>query len=91
MACINLDAIKKLEDTKNIDYYVDGVKILLNLLENVIREPENPKYRTIRLENKTIKEKLLNLNGARELLIQIGFYEVKHLEIIEFLFLMSHL
>lgn len=79
MACINLDAIRKLEETKNVDCYVDGVQILLNLLENVIREPENPKYRTIRLENKTIKEKLLALVGARELLIRIGFHEVsKH-------------
>lgn len=81
MACINLDAIKKLEETTNVDFYIDGAKILLNLLENVIREPDNPKYRTIRLENKVIKEKLLVLNGAREVLTQIGFHQVNSDEI----------
>lgn len=57
--------------------YCDGVVILLKLLDNVIREPQNSKYRTIRLENKVIKEKLLCLNGIRELLAGIGFEEVR--------------
>lgn len=56
--------------------YIDSVQILLRILDNVIREPQNDKYRTIRLENKIIKEKLLCLNGVRELLQKIGFIEV---------------
>lgn len=56
--------------------YIDSVQILLRILDNVIREPQNNKYRTIRLENKIIKEKLLNLNGVRELLQKMGFIEV---------------
>lgn len=56
--------------------YIEGVTILLKLLDNVIREPHNDKYRTIRLENKTIKEKVLSLNGVREFLMKIGFIEV---------------
>lgn len=56
--------------------YIDSVQILLRILDNVIREPQNDKYRTIRLENKIIKEKLLNLNGVRELLQKMGFIEV---------------
>lgn len=56
--------------------YLESVTILLKLLDNVIREPNNEKYRTIRLENKTIKEKLLSLNGVREFLMKIGFTEV---------------
>lgn len=56
--------------------YIDSVQILLRILDNVIREPQNDKYRTIRLENKIIKEKLLCLNGVRELLKKMGFIEV---------------
>lgn len=56
--------------------YTESVKILLRILDNVIREPQNDKYRKIRLENTTIKEKLLRLNGVRELLQKIGFIEV---------------
>lgn len=56
--------------------YTESVKILLRILDNVIREPQNDKYRKIRLENTIIKEKLLRLNGVRELLQKIGFIEV---------------
>lgn len=64
-------------ETANRCVYIESVTILLKLLDNVIREPQNEKYRTIRLENKAIKEKLLCLNGVRELLVKIGFYEVR--------------
>lgn len=57
--------------------YIESVTILLKILDNVIREPQNDKYRTIRLENKIIKEKLLCLNGVRQLLHKIGFIEVR--------------
>lgn len=63
-------------ESANRNEYIESVTILLKLLDNVIREPYNDKFRTIRLENKTIKEKLLPLNGVREFLLQIGFTEV---------------
>lgn len=68
--------ITNLESFNSIEQYGDGVVILLKLLDNVIREPQNNKYRCIRLENKIIKDKLLCLNGIRELLSSIGFEEV---------------
>lgn len=76
MSTINKNSVIKLEENINIDAYTSGVNILLKLLDNVIREPHNLKYRTIRLENKTIKEKVLSLPGARSLLHHIGFEEV---------------
>lgn len=63
-------------ESANRNQYVESVAILLKLLDNVIREPHNDKYRTIRLENKTIKDKLLSLHGVRELLMKIGFIQV---------------
>lgn len=63
-------------EAANRSQYIESVAILLKLLDNVIREPHTDKYRTIRFENKTIKEKLLPLNGVREFLLKIGFTEV---------------
>uniref|UniRef100_A0A1B0CRQ6 Peptide-N(4)-(N-acetyl-beta-glucosaminyl)asparagine amidase n=1 Tax=Lutzomyia longipalpis TaxID=7200 RepID=A0A1B0CRQ6_LUTLO len=60
---------------KDVEKYRVSVGILLKLLDNVIGEPKNLKYRTIRLENKTIKEKLLVLDGMKDLLIALGFEE----------------
>lgn len=51
----------------------EGLKILLRLLDNVISDPGNTKYRRIRSENKIIKEKLLSLDGMNDLLKEIGF------------------
>lgn len=79
MSEINAKAVQKLEEGADIEVYAAGVNILLKLLDNVIREPQNLKYRKIRLENKTIKEKLLCVPGALELLHAIGFEEVGQL------------
>lgn len=53
--------------------YLEAARILLVLLENVLSQPNNLKFRTIRLENKAIKEKLLALPGSERLLFAIGF------------------
>ncbi|XP_034651227.1 peptide-N(4)-(N-acetyl-beta-glucosaminyl)asparagine amidase [Drosophila subobscura] len=53
--------------------YLEAVRILLVLLENVLSQPNNTKFRTIRLDNKAIKEKLLSLPGCEKLLDAIGF------------------
>lgn len=68
--------ILAIENTSNTKDFVDSISILLRILDNIIREPQNEKYRTIRLENKIIKEKLLSLNGVYKLLKKIGFIEV---------------
>lgn len=81
-SAINDELITNLVHFNPTEQFSDGVIILLKLLDNVIREPQNNKYRAIRLENKTIKEKLLCLNGIRELLSSIGFEEVGNKTII---------
>ncbi|GAB0090344.1 Peptide-N(4)-(N-acetyl-beta-glucosaminyl) asparagine amidase [Sergentomyia squamirostris] len=67
-------AVEKLLKT-NVEIYRNSVEILLKLLDNVILEPKNQKYRSIRVENKTIKEKLLVLSGMKDLLLALGFEE----------------
>lgn len=77
MSSLDIDAIRSLENAENASHYIESVTILLKILDNIIREPTNEKYRSIRLENKIIKEKLLSLNGMRGLLERIGFVEVR--------------
>ena len=53
----------------------DAKDILVRLLSNVLNDPNNTKYRQIKLANKTIEEKLLPANGAFEILFSVGFEE----------------
>lgn len=75
MTWINEGLICSLEsNSKNL--YIDGISILIRLLDNIIREPENVKYRKIKLDNKIIKEKLLAVKGVQDVLEDIGFVQV---------------
>ncbi|KAH8372774.1 hypothetical protein KR009_004684 [Drosophila setifemur] len=81
MGDINLECVRLIEPKARQsltpivlkDAYLEAVRILLVLLENVLSHPNNPKFRTIRLENKAIKEKLLSVHGCEKLLVAIGF------------------
>ncbi|CAJ1970341.1 unnamed protein product [Cylindrotheca closterium] len=44
------------------------------LLKNLLKQPDNPKYRKLRLNNKKVKE-LLDLDPCRRLLTMVGFTE----------------
>eukprot|EP00096_Caligus_rogercresseyi_P003534 TRINITY_DN166_c1_g1_i1.p1 TRINITY_DN166_c1_g1~~TRINITY_DN166_c1_g1_i1.p1 ORF type:complete len:772 (+),score=180.55 TRINITY_DN166_c1_g1_i1:355-2670(+) len=49
--------------------------VLNRLLSNVIKDPHNMKYRSIKLENPKIAASLLNAEGAFEILFSVGFEE----------------
>ena len=53
----------------------DAKDILVKLLGNVLNDPNNTKYRAVKLTNKTIQEKLLPAAGAFEILFSVGFEE----------------
>ena len=55
---------------------MDACGILVKLLNNVIRDPNNMKFRSIRLANPKIESMLLAANGAFEVLFSVGFEEV---------------
>lgn len=65
-----------IEIDSNADVFVDSLSIVQRILDNIIKEPHNEKYRTLRLQNKVVKEKLLSLKGVYQLLQKIGFVEV---------------
>jgi len=53
----------------------EAVNILKRLLENIVKDPHNIKYRAVNLGNKTIADKLLPASGAFEVLFSVGFEE----------------
>lgn len=66
---------KKLEEN-NGDVYKEVFDILLKVLDNVIKAPENIKYRKLRLSNEIVSNKLIPAIGALECLFDFGFQEV---------------
>jgi hypothetical protein len=52
---------------------MDALKTLSMIAENILREPDNPKYHTFKSENDGIKRKLIQPKGALEYAIALGF------------------
>ncbi len=66
--------VKLLEDN-DPQVLKEAGDILLRLIGNVLKDPQNVKYRSIRLSNPKIESKLLAANGAMEILFAVGFEE----------------
>jgi len=55
-----------------------AMQTLLKLAENLLREPDNPKYRSFKPTNDAIKARLIEPSGALEFALALGFQpEVK--------------
>ncbi|KAK9063666.1 hypothetical protein SSX86_017537 [Deinandra increscens subsp. villosa] len=50
-----------------------SVEIVLKLLKNIVKEPENVKFRKIRLGNPKVKEAIADVAGGLDLLECVGF------------------
>lgn len=61
------------------EIYLEVTSVLLRLASNVIKNPSEPKFRSIRLANPTVVNKLLPAVGAMECLFEMGFEEVRRL------------
>lgn len=57
------------------EVFMDASGLLLKFASNIINNPDNPKYRSIRVGNKIFQSRLLPVNGAVECLFAIGFQE----------------
>ena len=58
------------------EVFTDVSHLLLKFASNIINNPDNPKYRSIRVGNKIFQSRLLPVNGAVECLFTMGFQEV---------------
>merc|ERR1712008_410427 len=73
-ACIDVSTVKLLDDNPET-VKKEAVEILVKLLSNVVRDPNNIKYRQVKLSNKKVEENLLSAAGAFEVLFSVGFEE----------------
>ncbi|KLO15695.1 hypothetical protein SCHPADRAFT_995694 [Schizopora paradoxa] len=55
---------------------LEALKTLHLLSENVLREPRNPKYASFKPTNSMIKRKLVDVKGAIEYAVALGFHSV---------------
>lgn len=75
MPPVNYDMLSAMEKSCSKEKFLGGLEILLKLLTNIINDPSNSKYRSFKLENKTIKEKVLCISGMHDFLKGLGFVE----------------
>ncbi|XP_034069723.1 peptide-N(4)-(N-acetyl-beta-glucosaminyl)asparagine amidase isoform X2 [Gymnodraco acuticeps] len=57
--------------------FLDAAKLLLTYSDNIMRFPNEEKYRSIRIGNPTFSTKLLPIKGAVECLFEMGFEEAE--------------
>ncbi|KAM7372787.1 hypothetical protein PAMP_007684 [Pampus punctatissimus] len=59
------------------EVFLDVAKLLLTYADNILRNPNEDKYRSIRIGNPTFSTKLLPIKGAVECLFEMGFEEAE--------------
>ncbi|MBN3325671.1 NGLY1 amidase, partial [Atractosteus spatula] len=59
------------------DVFLDVSKLLLTYADNILRNPSEDKYRSIRIGNPTFSTRLLPIKGAVECLFEMGFQEAE--------------
>uniref|UniRef100_A0A665UVY7 Peptide-N(4)-(N-acetyl-beta-glucosaminyl)asparagine amidase n=1 Tax=Echeneis naucrates TaxID=173247 RepID=A0A665UVY7_ECHNA len=59
------------------EVFLDVAKLLLTYADNILRYPNEEKYRSIRIGNPTFSTKLLPVKGAVECLFEMGFEEAE--------------
>uniref|UniRef100_A0A4W6FQJ5 Peptide-N(4)-(N-acetyl-beta-glucosaminyl)asparagine amidase n=1 Tax=Lates calcarifer TaxID=8187 RepID=A0A4W6FQJ5_LATCA len=69
-------AITTLCENSN-EVFLDVAKLLLTYADNILRYPNEEKYRSIRIGNPTFSTKLLPIKGAVECLFEMGFEEAE--------------
>lgn len=56
--------------------FLSACELLLRLADNVLENPDEHKYRRIRIANPLLESKLLPVIGGMECLFEMGFVEV---------------
>ncbi|KAM4539534.1 peptide-N(4)-(N-acetyl-beta-glucosaminyl)asparagine amidase isoform 2-T2 [Odontesthes bonariensis] len=69
-------AVTSLSENPN-EVFLDAAKLLLTYADNILRYPNEEKYRSIRIGNPTFSTKLLPTKGAVECLFEMGFEEAE--------------
>lgn len=69
---VNLDLVERLEKNSTSSY-IDGMTIFLKLINNIIENPKEEKFRKFKKTNPRIANELLSLDGMESLILDAGF------------------
>jgi hypothetical protein len=64
----------------------ETVRILVKIVDNIVKDPNNLKVRSLQKSNSTVKNKILAIKGGLECLKLLGFQEVhlfNHLQLFQ--------
>ncbi len=64
---------KIVSDNASVDVIKSAVKLLGTVISNILKEPQEPKFRSLKKDNKAVAAKILPCRGALQLLVSIGF------------------
>ena len=64
------------------DEALSAADVLLKIANNILNNPDNQKYRTLKVANTIVSSKLLPVSGAMECLFEMGFEEVNKKDIL---------
>ena len=65
------------------DEALSAADVLLKIANNILNNPDNQKYRTLKVANAIVSSKLLPVSGAMECLFEMGFEEVNKKDILK--------
>ncbi len=71
----NTDSVTNLFANSS-DIAVSTAEILLKIATNIVNNPDSAKYRSLKVSNAVVSNKLLPVSGAMECLFEMGFEEV---------------
>jgi len=72
-------SVKSLSSDNTKDDFIQAARIILKYADNIISNPNDEKFRKIRLGNPTVESKLLPVVGALECFFDMGFIEVNYI------------
>ncbi|KAL7416643.1 hypothetical protein BDY24DRAFT_377771 [Mrakia frigida] len=61
------------------NHYAEAEKVIsitIKICENIIENPSDPKYRTIKATSKVLKNNIIDIKGGQELFVALGFRTV---------------
>ena len=68
-----ITSVKLLFEENPADEALSAADVLLKIANNILNNPDNQKYRTLKVENAVVSSKLLPVSGAMECLFEMGF------------------
>ena len=67
----SLTEIGKCKSNESLDAVCDGLNVLLKLINNLISNHREEKYRTLNLANQTVKAKVMTLKPENKLMLML--------------------